>query len=73
MRKIYVLDSIVPKNTKKVDNSCLPWKSVCKYMIGNENNVYGETKQVVAYGSTKTDAIVTAISMAYRAAIREAK
>ena len=69
--KYLVLDSTVQvvKTTSKV----LPWQAICNYTVYRDDERGELLKEVVAYGTTKNDAMISAVSNAYRQVIKAMK
>ena len=64
--KYLVLDSTV--EVVKTSSKVLPWQACCKYTVYRDGDS-GELKKAVAYGTTKNDAMISAVSSAYREVI----
>lgn len=60
-----VFDSIV--ETKKTESKVLKWTATCGYMVMGKDG----HRHVTSYGTTKLDAVASAISAAYKKAIDE--
>ena len=69
--KYLVLDSTV--EVVKTSSKVLPWQACCKYTVYRDGESGELLKKVIAYGTTKNDAMISAVSNAYREVIKAMK